>query len=166
MWDWCQRVLYFIINMGFRIIGCELTDDIFQSIMQFVKFSIVGVSNIVISYVIYAVGLVISQKAHFLPNYNYLFAQIAAFVISVLWSFFWNNKMVFTLEEGKERSVWKALIKTYISYSFSGLFLSSFLLFLWVNIFGISEFVAPIINLLFSVPLNFIINKFWAFKQT
>ena len=97
--------------------------------------------------------------------YDYLIAQIAAFVISVLWSFYWNSKMVFILEEGKERSVWKALIKTFIAYSFTGLFLNSILWLLWVRVFSISEFIAPLINLVVSVPLNFIINKFWAFRQ-
>ncbi|RKI81173.1 GtrA family protein [bacterium 1xD42-87] len=145
--------------------GRELTDDTFGSIMQFIKFGIVGVSNTAISYVIYVVGLVLLQEIHFLPEYDYLIAQIAAFVISVLWSFYWNSKMVFTLEEGKERSVWKALIKTFIAYSFTGLFLNSILLFLWVRVFSISEFIAPLINLVVSVPLNFIINKFWAFRQ-
>lgn len=165
MWDWCQRVLYFIVNIGFRTIGRDLTDDMFQSIMQFMKFGVIGVSNTVISYVIYAVGLIWLQKMHFLPQYDYLFAQIAAFVISVLWSFYWNSKMVFTLEEGEKRSVWKALIKTFISYSFTGLFLSSILLFLWVRVLGISEFIAPLINLLLTVPLNFMMNKMWAFKN-
>lgn len=145
--------------------GRELTDDTFGSIMQFIKFGIVGVSNTAISYVIYVVGLVLLQEIHFLPEYDYLIAQIAAFVISVLWSFYWNSKMVFTLEEGKERSVWKALIKTFIAYSFTGLFLNSILLLLWVRVFSISEFIAPLINLVVSVPLNFIINKFWAFRQ-
>lgn len=145
--------------------GRELTDDTFGSIMQFIKFGIVGVSNTAISYVIYVVGLVLLQEIHFLPEYDYLIAQIAAFVISVLWSFYWNSKMVFILEEGKERSVWKALIKTFIAYSFTGLFLNSILLLLWVRVFSISEFIAPLINLVVSVPLNFIINKFWAFRQ-
>lgn len=82
-----------------------------------------------------------------------------------LWSFFWNNKIVFTVEEGQSRCLWKILMKTYVSYSFTGLFLNSILLILWVKYLGISEFVAPIINLLISVPVNFIINKFWAFRS-
>ena len=165
MWDCFQRIIYYIINVGFKIMGRELTDDTFGSIMQFIKFGLVGVSNTAISYVIYVVGLVLLQEIHFLPEYDYLIAQIAAFVISVLWSFYWNSKMVFILEEGKERSVWKALIKTFIAYSFTGLFLNSILLLLWVRVFSISEFIAPLINLVVSVPLNFIINKFWAFRQ-
>ena len=87
------------------------------------------------------------------------------FVLSVLWSFYWNNKKVFVLQEGEKRSMWQALLKTYISYSFTGLFLNSALLVLWIRVLGISEFIAPIINLLVSVPLNFIINKFWAFRK-
>ena len=59
----------------------------------------------------------------------------------------------------------ESTIKTYISYSFTGLFLNSILLILWVKICGISEFIAPVINLVVSVPLNFMINKFWAFKD-
>jgi len=165
LYYYIQKIIYWIVEKGFNVIGRKLTDDAFQAIMQFIKFGIVGVSNTVISYVIYVVGLLLLQKIHFLPQYDYLFAQIAAFVISVLWSFYWNSKLVFTLEEGKERSVGKALIKTFISYSFTGLFLSSILLFLWVRVLGISEFIAPLINLLITVPLNFIINKFWAFKQ-
>ena len=103
-------------------------------------------------------------KLHIFVNYDYLLGTVISFILSVLWSFYWNNKMVFVQQEGEERSIWKALLKTYISYSFTGLVLNNILLFIWVNIFHISEFIAPIINLLVSVPLNFIINKFWAFK--
>ena len=68
------------------------------------------------------------------------------------------------LKEGQQRSMWKALLKTYVSYSFTGLFLCTALLVLWVQVLHISEFVAPLINLVVSVPVNFLINKFWAFK--
>ena len=139
--------------------------EVFAGFMQFVKFGIVGISNIVISYVLYAVSLLTFQKMGILKSTDYLVAQVIAFVLSVLWSFFWNNKIVFTVEEGQSRCLWKALLKTYVSYSFTGLFLNSILLILWVKYLGISEFVAPIINLLISVPVNFIINKFWAFRS-
>jgi len=58
-----------------------------------------------------------------------------------------------------------ALAKTYLSYAFSGLFLSSLLLYVWVDLCKISEFIAPLINLLVTVPLNFVLNKFWALKK-
>ena len=133
--------------------------------MQFVKFGIVGLSNTVISYVLYVAGLLVFRKLDILPDNGYLVAQAVAFVLSVLWSFYWNNKLVFALQEGDDRSILKALVKTFISYSFTGLFLSSILLVVWVKVLHISEFIAPIINLLVTVPLNCVINKFWAFGK-
>lgn len=164
LWNIIETIVRAVLQMLFKIVHKELTEEVFTAFMQFVKFGIVGVSNTVISYVLYALSLLAFQKLGILPRTDYLVAQVIAFVLSVLWSFYWNNKMVFVLKEGEKRSLWKALIKTYISYSFTGLFLNSILLILWVQVCHISEFIAPIINLLISVPLNFLINKFWAFR--
>lgn len=164
VWKLISSICRFFLQIIFKICRKELTDEVFESFMQFVKFGIIGLSNTVISYVLYAGSLMGFNKIGGLGKCNYLLAQVIAFLLSVLWSFYWNNKFVFVLETGKERNLLKSLLKTYISYSFTGLFLNSILLFLWVDICGISEFIAPIINLVVSVPLNFIINKFWAFK--
>lgn len=164
LWKWIEAIAYKILNICFKVCRRSLTVETFSVFMQFVKFGIVGISNTLISYVLYAGSLLILKKFAIMPVGDYLIAQIIAFALSVLWSFYWNNKMVFVQEEGKKRSVMKALLKTYVSYSFTGLFLNSILLALWVQIFHMSEFLAPIINLLISVPVNFLINKFWAFK--
>ena len=164
IWSWIEKCTYMLMGFLCKIIGKPLTESRMEGVMQFVRFGIVGVSNTIISYVIYVVCLLFFQKMGILKNIDYIIAQVTQFVLSVLWSFYWNNRMVFTLKEGEKRSVWKALIKTYISYSFTGLFINSALLIVWVKVMHISEFIAPVINLLISVPLNFIINKFWAFK--
>lgn len=163
-WKSIENIAGAVFRFCFRIIGKEYSDATHLIMMQFVKFSIVGVSNTILSYVLYSFSLIGIRKAISGFDYDYLLATVVAFVLSVLWSFYWNNKKVFVKEEGQERSLLKSLIKTYISYSFTGLFLNSILMVLWVRVLGISEFIAPIINLLVSVPLNFIINKYWAFK--
>lgn len=94
-------------------------------------------------------------------HYDYLAAQVLAFVISVFWSYIWN----ISLEKGEKRPFWRSLAKTYVSYSFTGLFLSAVLLWLWVNVFSVSEFLAPLINLVITVPANFLINKYWTFQK-
>lgn len=165
VWNMVEEFIYDVLKMGLKLFHKELTDEKFGVFMQFVKFGIVGLSNTVISYVLYVVSLLFFQKAGLFIETDYFIAQAIAFALSVLWSFYWNNKMVFVTIDGKKRSVGKALLRTYISYSFTGLFLNSVLLALWVQVFHISEFIAPIINLLVSVPINFIINKFWAFKE-
>lgn len=131
------------------------------TILQFIKFGIVGLSNTILSYVLYLLVLFI------LKPYNLFFdayiASIVSFVLSVLWSFVWNNRFVFKSEKG-ERNIFKALIKTYISYGFTGFLLANALLYLWINVLKIPKEVAPLISLIITVPTNFILNKFWAFK--
>lgn len=164
-WNLIEKIVRWCLKILFRIIHKDLDESVVEAFLQFVKFGIVGVSNTIISYVLYAGCLLIFRGIGILTGIDYIVAQVIQFILSVLWSFYWNNKYVFELKKGEKRSLWKSLLKTYVSYSFTGLFLSSILLVLWVQILGISEFIAPIINLLISVPLNFIINKFWAFKK-
>ena len=120
-------------------------------------------SNTVISYLIYLFTIWICESVNIFVKTDYLVATVVSFVLSVLWSFYWNRRFVFKLEGGV-KTILFALIKTYVSYSFSGLFLSSVLSIFWVEVIGVSKIISPILNLLISVPINFILNKFWAFK--
>lgn len=134
-----------------------------ETFIQFIKFGIVGLSNTFISYFIYLFFLWLFQKLCVFERFDYLIAQLIGFVISVCWSFFWNNKYVFK-EVNKKRSLLKSFVKTFVSYASTGLVLSSVLSFVWVELLFIPKAFAPVINLLFTVPLNFILNKLWAFK--
>ena len=136
-----------------------------ENFLQFIKFGIVGVSNTIIGYLIYVVSLKILRSLDLFPDIDLYIAQFSMFVLSVAWSFYWNNKMVFKQKDGEKRNILLALIKTYISYAFTSLIMSEILLYLWCNLLGVNEYIAPIINLLISVPLNFFIQKFWAFKK-
>lgn len=127
-----------------------------EGLIQFIKFGIVGLSNTMISYVIYTICVCLGA--------NYLVGNLVGFVVSVLNSFYWNNKYVFKSEEGQTRSWLATLIKTFAAYAGTGLLLSSALLVLWIDILHIPELMAPLINLAVTVPLNFVINKFWAFR--
>lgn len=159
--NFIDRILHFLIYTLFKI---NLDEGKFIALVEFVKFGIVGLSNTVISYVIYLLALVGCNRTGFMVNYDYLFATVVSFILSVLWSFYWNKRFVFKLDSDIKTTI-LALIKTYISYSFTGLFLSSILAILWVEILGISKILSPILNLIISVPVNFILNKFWAFKK-
>ena len=148
-----------------KVLHLKINDKQWETLVQFVKFGIVGLSNTIISYVIYVVALLLFQQNQWMPTWDYMVAQIMAFILSVLWSFYWNNKYVFSKQEDAQCNLLRALLKTYILYAFTGLFLNSVLSLLWVEILHISKLIAPIINLLVSVPLNFIMNKFWAFRE-
>lgn len=144
---------------------------------QFIKFGVVGVSNTIISWVTYA--LCIRLGSH------WFIASVVSFLVSVLNAFYWNNKYVFQGEE--DRVWWKALLRTYVAYGATGLILNNVLLFMWLEILHIevvlepvwqwlynmgihfesadsfTEYIAPVFNYVITIPLNFILNKFWAY---
>ena len=127
-----------------------------ENIIQFIKFGIVGVSNTVISYVVYRIGIYFGLF--------YLLASVLGFVVSVLNSFYWNNKYVFK-NDSKERSLWKTLAKTFVAYAGTGLVLCNILLVVWVELLGVSEALAPLLNIPVSTVVNFLVNKFWAYRS-
>lgn len=90
----------------------------------------------------------------------YLAGNTAGFIISVLNAYYWNNKYVFRKSQTGNL---KPLVKTYLSYG-STFIVGTALLYVVVHCFGVSELIAPIINLAVTIPINFMLNKYWAFK--
>ena len=88
LWNFIEKILDFILC---KLLRLKINKTQWELLMQFVKFGIVGLSNTVISYVIYVVTLILFQKNNLIPSVDYLAAQVIAFVLSVLWSFYWNN---------------------------------------------------------------------------
>ena len=131
-------------------------DNFLLNFNQFIKFGIVGASNTAISYVTYAVLVFLGL--------NYILSNVISFIVSVLNSFYWNNKYVFK-ETKESRSALKTLAKTFLAYGFTGLILSNILLVVWIDVLHISKYIAPIINLVVTIPFNFLLNKLWAFKD-
>ena len=136
----------------FRANDKEDKDDI---ILQFVKFGLVGVSNTLVAWACYYLFLWFDEDL-------YMVGSVVGTVVSIANAFFWNDKYVFTSDNNDWRSKLKRLGKTYISYGGTSL-LGILLLWIEVRFWGISKAIAPLVNLLITVPLNFLINKYWTF---
>jgi len=134
----------------------EITDkkSLYKFILQILKFSLVGLSNTVIYLIVYQAIIT------FLPG-AYIFANAIGWVISVIWSYLLNRKFVFT---ESETPFFTGLLKCYITY-FVSLILSTLLLMLWIEVAGISERIAPFINVVLLTPVNFLLNKFFTFRS-
>lgn len=152
-----------IIKKMVGLLHLNISNTKVDSFIQFVKFGIVGASNTIISYVIIISTLYLLKR--FTIRWDYVVSNFLAFVVSVLWSFYWNNKYVFAVKDGEKRDFKRALLKAYASYAFSGIVVTNILSWIWIDILGISKLIAPLINLIVSVPLNFIINKLWTFRN-
>ncbi len=158
-----------------------------SSVIQFIKFGLVGVSNTLVNYLVYVIFVALGV--------HYVIANALGFIISVLNAYFWGSRFVFKEDKTKEKRVWwKVLLKTYASYAL-GFGINTVLLILWIDLlnigqyFGfigdiigwasgfigflpesmtaeeISEIVAPVLNMFVTVPINFVVNKFWAYRQ-
>lgn len=131
-----------------------MKEKLLKLFAQFIKFGLVGVSNTLISLGIYY--LMVWLGCH------YLLANIVGFIVSVINSFFWNSKFVF--KEKEENSKVKSFVKMTCSYG-STFLLSNGLMILFIDIIGWSKYIAPILCLFVTIPLNFLLNKIWAFKD-
>ena len=107
LWSGLEQILYFIIV---KVLHLSVLDKNWEGFMQFVKFGIIGLSNTVISYILNVAVLLI--RSPFSVSWDFFAGNMVGFLLSVLWSFYWNNRFVFTMQEGQRRSVWKALLKT------------------------------------------------------
>lgn len=157
VWLLFKKLANIFMDLVSKIIKKEIPEKTRNNLFQFIKFGFVGVSNTLISIATY--WLLISVKC------NIYVANLAGFVLSVLNAFYWNNSYVFKKSKNAERNWLVALVKTFIAYGFTGLLLNSALLWLFSDKLGINEYISPVLNLFITIPVNFVMNKFWAFKE-
>ncbi|NCN07267.1 GtrA family protein [Candidatus Falkowbacteria bacterium] len=121
---------------------------------QFVKFALVGSSNMVVDFVVY---LFLTRNLHM----YYIVAAVMSFVVAVTWSFFLNRKWTFS-HNGKNTT--SQYIKFFaVNTIVMVLNLSS--LFILVDLFNIYDLVAKLIAAVFLAILNFSLNKVWTFRK-
>lgn len=154
IWNFIEMAMRVVLIKWLRMTFLEKH---WELMVQIVRFGLVGVSNVAVSYITYIIFL-------FLGCY-YVVANIIGFVVSVTTSFLLSDKYVFAKEEGTKRTWWKTYIKTFTSYAGTELVLANILLVVWVQVLHISEVIAPVISLIITVPMNFVLNKFWAYRS-
>lgn len=128
-----------------------------EALVQFVKFGIVGGFNTIFSYVIVNVMFYVWGIHEQIGN-------ITAFIITVFISYMANSRFVFR-ESAKEQSFLAGLLKVYISYSVTGIFIVGILLYVESNLLNIPLYIGSFVNIFITVPINFILNKFWAYRK-
>ena len=115
-------------------------------INQIIRFGLVGISNTIVSYVIYAVAFALTD--------NYFLANVLSWLLSVLHAYIWQNVFVFKEDKNVQKRVWwKVLLKTYAGI---GIVLTDR---------ELSGYLGPVLNMFVTIPVNFVMNKFWAYRQ-
>ena len=157
-----------------------LQNEKLSSLIQFIKFGLVGVANTAISYGIEMLCYyVLFKNTKFIGILNLLallgistdgnnvkivITTIIAFVVSVSNSYFWNNRYVFGSGKKSFSEHFKTYFKTFACYGITGLILSPIIKILLTKI-SVPFFIASLGALVITIPLNFVMNKYSAFKS-
>ena len=145
-----------LVDALFRKMGARNKSERRTVIIQFIKFGLVGVSNTLVSWAVYYFVLWIDDQL-------YLVGSIIGGILSIANAFFWNDRFVFSGGKSDIKSKLIRLGKTYISYGATSLF-GILLLFIEVNFLHLDKTLAPPVNLIITIPLNYLINRLWTFK--
>lgn len=132
-----------------------------QNLRELFRYVLAAVSNCVIAYGIYSLSLLLFKALGIFAGFDYVVSQVLQFIISGFIAFMLNRYYVFKLDKASRQPFFRSLMKSYATYAFTGLFLYTALLMFWVEIAGISEFLAPILNYMITGPVNYLINKLW-----
>ncbi len=127
-------------------------------IIDFIIFSFVGIINTIVSYILI-------NTFHYVLKIDVILSNLFTFLLSVLLSYILNSIFVFKLKDHSIKTILKSIIKAYLSYAFTGIILTSILLEIECNKIGIPLYIASLMNLIITVPLNFLMNRYWTFRN-
>lgn len=130
---------------------------------QFIRFGIVGISNTAVSYAVYIICIAFFRYKSIFPDKDYLAASVLSFLTGVSWSFCWNNRFTFKIQKRDWKTTFLSLLKSYACYAVTGLFVNNALLYVFTDRMGIHEYIAFLIAVSVTVPVNFVLNKRWVF---
>lgn len=119
--------------------------------IQFLKFGTVGIFNTLITIVTFAVLVYIGL--------NYILANIFAYALGVLNSFYWNKNWVF-----KAKSDSNKLLLKFITVNLVTLIINTSILYFLVNLLSLNTYLSQIIATGIGLIFNFVLNKKWTFE--
>ena len=142
------------VTLAARPFSLEITVERWNVLEQFIKFVLIGCSNACITLIVYYLFLLIDRRLYLLGN-------TLGYAAGILNSYFWNSRFVFTEKKAGKKGAFLRMTACYLlTY-----FLQTGLLYLFVEKLRLSEMVAPVLTILIATPVNFILNKLWAFQE-
>lgn len=118
---------------------------------QFIRFCIVGAVNTGISLLVYA--LLLKLQVH------YLAASTLAYIAGLINGYIFSSSFVFKKKFKLQQGV------KFVTVYLSSLLINLALLYIFVDVFHLSELLGQTIVTGINVVYNYFINKFWTFKS-
>ncbi|MFJ5713612.1 GtrA family protein [Neobacillus sp. NPDC093127] len=119
---------------------------------KFLKFGVVGIVNTLITIGSFIVLVYFGM--------NYIAANITAYGLGMINSFFWNKNWVFQAKSRKLSLVFKFVVVNFLTLGFA-----TICLYVFVKHMDIHSSAAQIVSTCLGLAINFLLNKKWTFSE-
>ena len=167
---WIESLACVVLTFLLKPFHKTLTEKQLAAFRQFVRYAVVGTANTVVKILAEFLVLWLIEKSGWdgvigsVGGFHRHLGTLAGFIACIVNSYWFNSHYTFHVVEHTASQRAKAFIKVAISYSFAVLLLGWALNLLWEAI-HLSPFIGALINAAVGTPINFLLNKFWAFKK-
>lgn len=128
-----------------------------DTVLQFARFFVVGVSNTAVDFSIY---IVLTRLVPFFGIHIYV-ANIISFICAASWSYFanrtWTFKQTSRVNVGEATKFYTSTVTSFI-FNMATLFIA-------VHILGVYDLIGKLLASAVSMVSNYLLNKFWVFKS-
>ena len=123
-----------------------------KSLIQFVRFGIVGISNTLLT----ALMIWILLKV---LHYSDYFSNIVGYIVGLVNSFIWNRKWTFDSKTKVTDTLYKFILTFGVSYLFQ---LGN--LYILLRYTSIDSYISQLLSIVVYTGINFVLNKIYTFK--
>lgn len=154
IWRILIRPCRWCLSGFLSLLRIELSDKLWSTVEQFIKFACVGCSNAIILLAVYYITIFIWGES------AYLLGQTFGYVAGIVNSYFWNSRIVFHIGVAtKPREIFIRMCMCYgITY-----IMQMGILYAGVELLHISEMIVPVVAIFITTPVNFLLNRSFAF---
>ena len=123
-----------------------------KSLIQFIKFGIVGVSNTLLTALTIWILLKVLHCSDYISN-------IVGYIVGLVNSFIWNRKWTFDSKTKVTDTLFKFILTFGVSYLFQ---LGN--LYILLHYTSIDSYVSQLLSIVVYTGINFVLNKIYTFK--
>lgn len=127
-----------------------------QDGLQFARYVMVGVSNVLLDFVIY---LSLTRGWEFW-RFHYLWANSLSFIVVVTWSFFWNKHWTFQERSQKHHTQYLK----FLTITVAGLGIYQTILYIGIEKLFLYDVAAKLLAIPLMTLWNFIMHRMWTFR--
>ena len=141
-----------VSNIPLRILGIQFNDMQWSLMEQFIRFALVGVANTIVVLVVYYFIIFV------FGGHWYLIGETLGYASGIFCSYLLNSSYVF---RHKSKS---AFLKMFLCYGVTYV-LQMGMLYGLVDCLNLSERISILFVILITTPVNFVLNRCFAFTS-